>query len=142
MTNIKFVDLNSNLVKMVSELGIESICSDYFLEAYKTPRPVLMTASNPRFTFGGGLDYIFTEHFPKLCQFKQIKGGEEERIANICFCITVGDDYKANKEIVKNAIQFAIDNTDENETLILSGVGTCIGGMSNDEFIKILKEIL
>lgn len=138
---IKFCDLNKSLVSKVSALGIESVHADYFLEAYKTPFSVLMTASNPMFTFGGGLDYHFTKHFPKICEYKRMKGGENERIANICFTITVNDELVATRESITKAIWFAIASTEPHETLVLSGVGTGIGGLSEDEFIEILKEL-
>lgn len=139
---IKFIDLNKSLVEEVSKLGIESVHGDYFVEGYKTPFPVFMTASNPSWTFGGGLDYHFTEHFPKLCEYKRIKQGGMERISNVVFSITVNDELRATKESIKQAIQFAIWNTQEHETLILSGVGTGIGRLFNSEFVSILKELI
>jgi hypothetical protein len=104
-----------------------------------------MTASNPHFSMGGGLDAKFLEYFPYYCKVKQIKGGGNERIGNIIFAVTVGSDFKATKELVKEAIQFAIDNTDEGETLLLSGVGTGIGANGNfteDDFVEVLKSLL
>jgi hypothetical protein len=139
---IKFCDLNHNLVDRVRELGIEAYCEDYFMFALSVPRHVLVTASNPNYTFGGGIDAIFKSNFSLYCEAKQYRRSEMERIGNICFCVTVGDDLKATKEQVKKAIQFAIDNTYEGETLLLSGVGTGIGGLSEDTFCEILKELL
>ena len=88
---IKLIDLNHDLIQKAKALGYDAICADYFLESYKTENPVLMTASNPRFTFGGGLDALFMEKFRGLCEYKQVKGGGQERIANIIFAITVDD---------------------------------------------------
>jgi hypothetical protein len=139
---IKFIDLNLSLVNEVKKLGIEAIHGDYFLESAKTPCPVLMTASNPSFTFGGGLDYYFKKNYPFLCRYKQVKGGGNERIGNICFIVSVNEDLTASKERVREAIRFGLDNTLEGETLCLSGIGTNIGGMSEDDFIKILKETI
>jgi len=139
---LKFIDLNLSLVNKVNELGIESVCADYFVESAKTQKPVLMTASNPNFTFGGGLDYYFKKNYPFLCHFKQAKGGGNERIGNICFIISVDENLKGNKELVKEAIHFGLNNTLGEETLCLSGIGTNIGGMTEDEFIDILKEAL
>jgi hypothetical protein len=136
---IKFIDYNKSLVEKVRKLNIEAVCGDYFFESYKTPRPVLMTASNPHFTFGGGLGYHFTKHFPELCKYKQIKCGENERIGNICFAITVDENLKATKEMIKSALEFSIPSTCEHETLCFSGIGTGIGGLSEDEFISVLK---
>lgn len=139
---IKFCDLNHNLVEKVKALGLDSVCADYFLEACRTKRPVLMTASNPRWTFGGGIDYLFKEKYPHLVSYKQAVGGGNERIGNICFCLTVNDQLKAERKTVKEAIEFALENTAENETLLLSGVGTGIGMLSEDDFVGILQELL
>lgn len=142
MKNIKFVDLNKQLVSKVAKLGIESVHGDYFIESYKTSFPVLMTASNPLFTFGGGLDLHFTEHFPKLCEYKRVLGGGNQRISNVVFAITVDESLRATKETVKSAIQFAVENTLDHETLVISGVGTGIGRLSNSDFVEILRELI
>lgn len=92
---IKFVDLNHSLVEKVKALGIKAVCNDYFVEAYRVKRPVLMTASNPMWTFGGGIDATFKKHFPELVRWKQIVGGEMERRANIIFAITVDENLQA-----------------------------------------------
>lgn len=138
---IKIVDLNKELIVKAQEAGFDAVCDDYFRVAYKTPRAVLMTASNPMWTFGGGIDYVFTQHFPKLVDLKQIKGGDQERISNICFCITVDESFKATKESVRNSLEFAVENTDDNETLLVSGVSTGIGGLSVDDFIEVLEAV-
>ena len=138
---IKFCDLNHNLVEKVGELGIESVCADYFNEVCRTKQPVMITASNPRWTFGGGVDFLFERNYPHLVGYKKMIGGENQRIGNICFCITVNNELKATKEQVKKAIEFAILNTYEGETLLLSGVGTGIGQMSESDFVEVLKEV-
>ena len=139
---LKFIDLNISLVNKVRELGIESVYADYFIESAKTEKPVLMTASNPNWSLGGGLDYYFKKNYPFLCHFKQAKGGGNERIGNICFIISVDENLKDNKELVKEAIKFGMDNTLDGETLCLSGIGTNIGGMSEDDFCEILKDLI
>lgn len=139
---IKFVDRNKSLVDMVSILGIESICGDYFIEAYKTEQPVLMTASNPFWGFGGGIDGMFMKHFPELCRYKQIKGGGNERIANICFTITVDENLIATEKEVLSAIQFALSHVGQDETLILMGSGTGIGMLSPNQYVECLKKLL
>jgi len=142
MCRIIFCDLNSHLVEKVRELGIESYCDDYFRKSTEIPRAVLMTASNPQFSFGGGIDAKFAKYFPYYCQMKQLRGGGNERIGNACFTVSVNNDFRATKELVKNAIQFAIDNTGEDETLVLMGIGTAIGQMTPDDFLEILKELI
>jgi hypothetical protein len=142
---IKFVDRNLSLVKKVSSLGIEAKHKDYFREARNTKNAVLMTASNPMWTFGGGIDAGFLQEFPDLVNEKQYKGGDNERIGNICFTCTVGHDYKASREIVKKALEFAIANTKKNETLLISGLGCGIGksgAFDVDTFLEVLKEVI
>lgn len=141
MKKLKFVDLNHSLVEKVKDIGVEAECGDYFMTALSIPRHVLMTASNPNYTFGGGLDFYFRKHFPLYCEQKQFKKTGMERIGNIVFAETVDENLKATKEQVKKAVQFALDNTYEGETLVLSGVGTGIGCMSEDKFVEILEEI-
>lgn len=138
---LKFVDFNQELVKKVSELGIPAVAGDYFLEANKIERPVLMTASNPYWTFGGGIDVHFLENFPELCKYKRMKGGGNERIGNIVFAITVDENLKSTKEVIIEAIIFALSTLCEHETLVLCGVGTGIGGLGVDEFVSVLKAI-
>lgn len=145
MSKIKFVDRNLTIVKKVSALGIEAKHEDYFREARNTKNAVLMTASNPMWTFGGGIDYGFKVNYPDLVAEKQYKGGDNERIGNICFVQTVGHDYLATKEIVKNALEFAIKNTRKNETLLISGCGTGIGknkDFTYDTFCELLKDLI
>jgi hypothetical protein len=142
MNNLIFVDLNKKLVDKVSKLGIKSINSDYFFTGYKLERPVFMTASNPNFSMGGGIDFSFNQHFPELCRFKMMRGNKEmERMSNIVFTITVDDDLQATAEMVKKAFEFAKSNTHESETLLIHGAGTGIGGLSHDEFLQVIKEV-
>ncbi len=139
---LKIIDLNKELIEKAQKLGYEAIHGDYFREGYKQEKPVFMTASNPMWTFGGGLDYLISKHFPNLCEIKQIRGGGNERIANLCFTITVDENLKATKETIKSAIEFALENTSADETLCLSGVGTGIGGLSVDEFLEVLEALI
>lgn len=141
MKNIIVCDLNREVIRNVPK-EIQAIHGDYFQVAYQTPHSVLMTASNPRFSFGGGIDHTFTEHFPKLCEYKRMKGGEMERMGNIVFAITVNDQLKGSKEIIKNAIEFALSTLIDGEVLILSGIGTGVGGITPKVFGEVLQEII
>lgn len=140
--NLILADLNQNVVEAGIDMGIESRFGDYFRIASSIKRSVMMTASNPHFSMGGGIDYLFEQNFPYWTQIKKIRGGGNERIGSICFCITVDNRMKASKELVKEAIQFAISETGPNETLVISGAGTGIGGMSIADFREILKEVV
>jgi len=144
MPNLLFIDGNLELVRKVHALGIPALQGDYFEESAKIEHPVLMTASNPRFTFGGGIDWQFLQLFPIVKQ-KQSRGGGMERVENIVFAITVDDTLRASKEQVRKALDFAISTLKENETLCFSGLGCGIGGNKNfgpDQLCEVLKEVL
>ncbi len=131
---IIFCDTNKELVKKVKRavkhfpIEIKCDCNNIF--SYEG---VIVSASNSLFTFGGGLDALIKKYYSKECSQK-IKDGNE-RIGNVIFTITVDKDFKATRELVKNAILFALKETKENEILLLSGLGTGIGGLDYDEFI-------
>ena len=141
MNKIKIVDLNRSLIQACNEAGLDAEWSDYFYTAANTPNAVLMTASNPMWTFGGGIDAKFANIYPDLIEEKQTKGGGMERIENIVFAITVDENYHATPEVVKKAIEFALSALKENETLLLHGAGTGIGGLSIEDFVEIIKGV-
>lgn len=138
--NLIFIDNRASIVEKVAKTGIRAIHGDYFNLSAKIPRHVLCTASNPSFTFGGGIDRHFIENFPHYCETKQLKGGGNERIGNICFTISVSSRLDSNESLVRAAIRFAIENTDPTETLCLSAIGTGIGHLNEDRFVEVLKE--
>lgn len=138
---LKIIDLNRHLIDAAHHAGFNAQWDDYFRGAAQTTNPVLMTASNPQWTFGGGIDRIFKERFPELVAQKQTSGGPMERIKNICFCITVDNTLRATKQSVIDALTFAKQHTNDDETLVISGVGTGIGGLAVNDFIDALKEV-
>lgn len=142
MSKVIFVDLNEELVNQMKELGVPSYHSDYFKKASEIENAVLMTASNPRFTFGGGIDAGFYQNYRGWCLDKQERGGGNERIGNICFVISVDSHYKVDEQKVREAIQFALENTHEDETLLLHGIGTGIGGLKINKLVEIIKELV
>lgn len=141
MRSVLIVDLNPRIIEAAGNAGIPFKHADYFSIAYQTPHCALMTASNPSWTFGGGIDAVFERHFPKLCEYKRILGGDMERIGNICFTVTVDDTLRATPEMVEKAIRFAYSTLLEGETLLLHGAGTGIGGLSPEAFINIVKSL-
>lgn len=142
MKSILVVDQNEKVVVEAANAGFAALRGDYFARSYQTERSVLMTASNPQWTFGGGIDAEFKRQFLGPVVYKQQFQGDMERIGNICFCITVGGDLKATKEIITSALRFAWANTYDGETLIIPGVGTGIGGLSPKQFAEALKEVI
>ena len=141
MPKILFVDNRKSIVERVKEAGFAAKLGDYFIEALKEPRHVLMSASNPSFSYGGGIDRDLQYHFPLYCEAKQKRAySGNERIGNIVFTITVDNRLASNEQLVREALKFAIENTDEGETLVLMGAGTGIGLLKEDVFVEILKE--
>lgn len=137
---IKVVDLNRSLIKAVKKARFDAEWADYFSSNIK-PNEVLITASNPQWTFGGGIDAVFQRFFPEVCYIKQDKGGGMERIADIVFSITVDENLKSTPEIVEKAIRFGLSTLKKGEVLRLSGLGTGIGGLSINSFVEILEKI-
>lgn len=139
MNNLKIIDLNRNLIQEVKKLGFDAEWKDYFEDIQLNE--VLITASNPMWTFGGGIDALFKQKYPELTAEKKETGGGMERIGNIVFAVSVNEDYKATKEIVTKAIQFALSTLEEGEVLRLHGIGCGIGGLSIKDFCDILVSL-
>jgi len=130
-----FVDKNQSLVDKVKELWIcECYCDNIFNYEW-----LIVSASNPRFTFGGWLDKLIAQKYIMECGAKAWKGGGNERIGGIIFTITVNDNIEATPLLVEQAIQFAIDNTNDGETLLLSGLWTWIWRLPEETFVNILS---
>lgn len=140
--NLIFIDNRKSIVDKVKALGINARYGDYFQESLKIPRHVLVSASNPNFTFGGGIDKDLQYNFPLYCEYKQKRPFVgNERIGNVIFTITVDSRLDSNEELVREALKFAFENTDKDETLCLIGLGTGIGYLHEDKFIKLLEEV-
>lgn len=140
---LKFIDFNDGLVRQVGyaavtyRLPIECHTDNIF-----TYDGVIVSASNPMFTFGGGLDYHIAQRYPQEClqkhQHAMQGNNKNERIGNVIFTITVNKYLKATKQLVDRSIRFSLKNTKPEETLLLSGLGTGIGGLSESIFIELL----
>lgn len=131
-----FIDKNQSIVDKVKELWIEAHCDDIFKYEW-----VMVSASNPMFSFWGGLDRLIAEKYIMECWAKAGKGWGNERIGDIIFTITVWEDYKATPLLIEQAIQFALDNVNDDETILLSWLGTWIWGLPEDTFVNILSLI-
>lgn len=139
---IKIIDLNRALIQAAKAEGLDAIWGDYFDEARNLPKAVLITASNPMWSFGGGIDWHFKNRFPDECKEKQERGGGMERIGNIVFAVTVDENYKATPKIITKALKFGLSQLKEGEVLVVSGLGTGIGGLPVKEFCRIVKELV
>lgn len=141
---IKIIDNRHSLIEKCREAGFDALQGDYFEEAVKIPHHVLCTASNPHFTFGGGIDAAFIRHFPFYCAEKQKRittNSGNERIGNIIFAISVDFRLQSNEELVREALIFARDHTLAHETLCLCGIGTMIGGLQEEKLLELLIEV-
>lgn len=137
---LKIIDNRHSIVAKCIDAGFEAEQADYFTTAVTIPHHVVTSASNPHFSFGGGLDAALQHHFPLYCREKQIRQGGNERIGNLLFLITVDFKLASNEQLVRDALRFAKDNTFPHETLCISGLGTMIGGLKEEVFVELLKE--
>jgi len=146
---IVFIDQNKELVDalryyyllesaMLKEIPIIGFVHGTVLEPYG----VIVSASNPDFTMGGGWDAQIARWYPREARAAYINKGVNQRIGNVIFTITVNRDIEASKELVKEALKFALSNVKEHETLVLTGLGTGIGGLKIEEFVEIFKEVV
>lgn len=144
---IVFMDTNKELVEamhyayLLKVAMLKNISTIGFVHGrILEPFGVMVSASNPLYTFGGGWDLLIRKWFPIECS--QVKDGVNQRIGNVIFTITVSRDIEASKELVREALKFALGNVKEHETLILTGLGTGIGGLKIEEFVEIFKEVI
>jgi len=140
MKKIIFIDKNKRLVnkvkKALGECKIQVKCGDIFAQG-----GVIVSASNPDFTMGGGLDYLIAQKYPKECIEARKTPNKNKRIGNVIFTITVDDKLKSNYKLVKKALSFAKKSLKKNETLLVSGLGTGIGRLSYKDFASIFVEV-
>jgi hypothetical protein len=144
---LSFVDKNESLVKKVSELfekykrnkaGFELIaeCGDVF-KYQKENGGKICTASNPDFNMAGGLDALIAKKFPE-----EVKEAEEFRwTENLFFLLTVDKNLKSSQKIIARSLagvyayRYKFD-------VILTGIGTGIGGLKEDDFVYELERLL
>jgi len=138
-TNLILIDFNKYLIKKAKKLKINSQTGDIIKFHKDNPNTVLCSASNPNFTMGGGLDAQIAYHFPEEC--KKLKKGKNQVKGNIAFLISVNNKFKATQKLIREAIRFVLKEC-KGKTILLSGLGTGIGGMDEDTFLEILKEEL
>lgn len=134
---ILVVDKNKELIKLVqnaiSQLPYENISAktgDIFEED-----GVIVSASNPYFSCGGGLDHAIAArgHIPPTVPCRK---------GPIIWAVTVDENIVSSRELVRNALEFACSLVNDDETLLVSGLGTGIGGLPYEEFIDALLEVL
>ncbi|HPO06177.1 MAG TPA: pentapeptide repeat-containing protein, partial [Candidatus Gracilibacteria bacterium] len=142
---LRFCDTNTKLVKKVDKLfkkydyqnryfgELKAICGDIF-EEQKQNGGTICTASNPEFKMGGGLDFAIRQRF-EIDNPKEFK-----KDGNLFYLITVDENYKSSEKIIQRALCGVFGFRKYN--LILTGIGTGIGGLSDNDFLELLEKIL
>jgi len=147
MSKLIFCDLNESLVNKVKALfdqnqnnkwdvKLEAVCNDIFECQKQNQGYKICTASNPDFKMGGGLDKLIADKFSdEIDDPKEFSWTD-----NIFYTVSVNSNLQATKEIITRALIgiFGYRHKD----LIFSGLGTAIGGMSEDDFVECLKNVL
>lgn len=143
---LTFVDTNQLLVKKVQDLFNNQTNTFFELDTYHwdvfdykkdNPNFLICTASNPSFSMWWWLDKAIAERYPnEICWLKEwVPNG------NLLPLITVWDDLKATKNIIMRALLFVYANISSNN-IILTGIGTGIGWLTEDDFIDCLRRFL
>ena len=135
-----FVDKNPELIERIKELKMFQAyvwdIRDYVKDN------LIVTCSNPNFTFWGWVDAVIKELYPEECKQKQAKKWENERIGNVIFTITVDNNIQSSKLLVMKALKSIFCFAKEEENVVLTGLWTAIGWLSIDDFIEVLKDFL
>lgn len=134
MKNIILIDKNKELLDYLRHTGINTIEGDILNQ-----NGIILSASNPSFTMGAGLDKAIKTKYPELC--KNLVKGKNQRKGNIIFGISVNEQLKATKELVIKSLKFARDNTSDDEDLYITGIGTGIGGLSYEDFFNCICKV-
>ena len=137
---IKFIDTNKSLCKKVEKLGYFEVFNEDIIK-HITSDTIIVSASNPSFTFWWGIDKLIAEIYPKECEQKQARKGWNERIGKVIFTITVDNNIQASKILLIQSFNSILQLWEETETILLTGLGTWIGWLSEDDFIEVLLDI-
>ena len=134
-----FCDKNKELCEQVKKLNIPDLIienKDILKCKAKYPNFKICTASNPDFSAGGGLDKILKDKYPE----EWAQSREFNLTENLFFIVSVDNNLKTNNQIITRALAGVLGYKHKN--LILTGIGTSIGGFEISELLKILKNVL
>lgn len=144
---IIFAEKNKELREMFKkEFPDIQTVGDMF--AVSEPKNVV-TCSNKWLSMGGGIDALIARHYPDECRIakEQLGNGTMDnlltpfRVGKVVFAVTVGDKLEADISAIKKSFSFIFNRLKHHdETFVFTGMGTGIGGLSNESFIKLCKE--
>ena len=135
-----FVDKNEQLINEIKNLKMFQ-AHVWNIRDYAKDN-VIVTCSNPNFTFGGWVDAVIKELYPEECKQKQEKKGGNERIGNVIFTITVDENIRSSKMLVLKALRSVFQLAKEEENVVITGLGTAIWWLNIEDFISVLKDFL
>jgi O-acetyl-ADP-ribose deacetylase (regulator of RNase III) len=116
-------------------------------DAFAYPDAVIVSCSNPKFTMGAGLDAEIAKRYELATEIIQsyaekyplmVLPGFTARIGNVLFSVTVGDDLKASIRGITDVL-IAVKILAKKELVVMTGLGTGIGGLPHEEFIELCK---
>ena len=148
MNKIIFCDKNKELVKKVKKVFekeknnthcelVVSEYSDVLKTKKKYPNAKIITASNPDFTMSGGLDSLLKKTYAEQCSYPR-----EFLLTNdLFFTISVDKELKAN-EYEMMRVMFGAYMCSRKNDIILTGIGTGIGQLPEDDFIRYLTRLI
>ncbi len=148
MKKIIFCDKNEKLVEEVKKLFkneinnthcelIISEFDDIFKTKKKYNKAKIITASNPNFSMSGGLDLQLKNKYPEQCNNLREFGFEKD----LFFTISVDENFKATEYWMIRAMFGAYMCSRKND-IIISGLGTGIGGLGIEKFLIYLKRFI
>ncbi len=141
MKRVIICDKNQELIDALKELNLsksktklEFICGDVIDLHKNTPNSRIVTASNPDFNPAGGLDKLLAEKY----EWEDCK--EFLWTEDLFYVVSVDKHIQATKEIIQRAM-IGVWAYSDKYTMILTGIGTGIGGMSIDDFVRLAKDV-
>jgi len=138
MNKVILVDKNEKLIARIKKEipDLEAVVGDVFKEAKKY-NAYIATASNPSFSMEGGLDGEIAKRFPK-----EIKYIKEHCLTEHLFpIVSVDANLKSTKEILTRALVQVFYANYVDRPVVLTCIGTGIGGYHEDDFISLLKDV-
>ena len=135
MKKIYIRDLNEGLIEKIKSLDFPSytnfdIAVGDAITLWQETDAVIVSASNPSFTMGGGLDADI-----KALRPDDRPTHTNHLIGDVLYCITVDESLQSNYDLVFAAIRDA--NTLDRD-VIITGLGTGIGHLHTDTFCRAL----